>query len=109
LKRDPRKKKLDPNNITVFISLDTENLGQVDSLISINKKNVSVNMRVRDRGIIDFIKENYRELYDRMADKGYKLVDLKYRLTDEQANIMNIEEITEKIQYGNRVSIDYRL
>jgi len=46
LKRNNGRKRIDPQNATVFLSLDTENLGQVDSLISVNKKNVSLNFRL---------------------------------------------------------------
>jgi len=38
MKRNNGRKRIDPQNATVFLSLDTENLGQVDSLISVNKR-----------------------------------------------------------------------
>ena len=109
LKKDSRKKKIDAENVTVFISLDTQNLGQVDSLIGVNKKNISVNLRVEDQEIINYLKENYKELYKKLQDKGYKLVDVKYRLIDESANLLNIKNIVNKETYTGEGSIDYRL
>lgn len=109
LKRDSKKKKINPENVTMFISLNTQNIGQVESLIGINKKNVSVNMRLEDQGIINFIKENYKDLYNGLSEKGYKLVDLKYKLISEPANITNVNKIATTQLNQNRVSIDYRL
>jgi len=96
LKRNNGRKRIDPQNATVFLSLDTENLGQVDSLISVNKKNVSLNFRLEKNEIIDYIKENYIQLYEGLAKKGYKLVDIKYRLIDEKVNLLNAREVLEK-------------
>lgn len=109
LKRDPKKKKIDPENVTVFISLNTGNLGQIDSLISFNKKNISIHMRVVDKQIFDFIKEGYKDLYNRLSAKGYRLVDLKYRLMEKKANLLNVNEVAERALEGNRVTIDYKL
>lgn len=109
LKKDSKKKKIDPENVTVFISLNTQNLGQVDSLIGVNKKNISVNLRVEDQEIIDYLKENYKELYNRLHEKGYKLVDVKYRLIEEETNLLNIKDIVNKENFAGKNSIDYRL
>ncbi|MCX7921838.1 MAG: flagellar hook-length control protein FliK [Clostridia bacterium] len=109
LKRDPRKRKIDPENVTMLVSLNTENIGQVDSLIGLNKKNVSINIRVEDDGIFSFIRECHKDLYNALQEKGFKLVDLKYRLIEEQVQVTNVNEIVNKELVGSRVSIDYRL
>ncbi len=109
LKRDQKKKKIDPENVTMFISLNTGNLGKVDSLLNINKKSISINLRVENEDIIAFLKDNYKDLHKKLSEKGYKLTDIKYRLLEEEANILNIKDIVEKQSQGNRISIDYRL
>jgi len=73
LKRNNGRKRIDPQNATVFLSLDTENLGQVDSLISVNKKNVSLNFSLKKNEIIDYIKEKYIQL---MKDWPKKAINL---------------------------------
>lgn len=109
LRRDSKRKKIDPENATMYISLNTEHMGQVDSLITITKKNVSVNMRVEEQLVIDFLKENHKELYNRLQDKGYKLVDFKYRLLEGQANAVNINSVVKKEIESSRQSIDFRI
>lgn len=109
LKREAAKKRIDPQNSTLFISLNTPNLGQVDSLISVYRKNISLNMRVESDEIIGYLKENYRELYNGLAQKGYKLVDIKYRLAGEEINLLNVDEVARKEFPSKRQNIDYRI
>ena len=109
LKKDPKRRKLDPENLTMLISLNTINIGQIDSLISFNRKNISLNIRVEDKRLFDIIKEGHMELYKSLLDKGFKLVDLKYRLTDEAINISNAEVIARKEFDTGKLSFDYRV
>lgn len=109
LKRNSSKKRIDPNNATVFLSLHTQNLGQVDSLISVDRKNISLNLRLEKSEIIDFIKGNYKELYNSLLDKGYKLVDVKYRLIDEKVNILNVSEVLGKDIKTGRQAFDCKI
>lgn len=109
LKKGSRGKKIDPQNASVLVSLNTQNLGQVDSLISVNKKNISLNLRVEDQSIISFIKENYIELYNSLRAKGYKLVDAKYRLIDERINVINADRTMKKELDLSSQSIDCKI
>lgn len=108
LKRKSRGKKIDPQNTTVFVSLNTPNLGQIDSLITVYKKNISLNIRVEEQSIINLIRENHIQLYNSLLDKGYKLVDVKYRLTEE-VNLLNAESMMLKEIGSNKQSIDYKI
>lgn len=96
LKRNSARNRIDPENATVFLSLNTKNLGQVDSLITVSKKNVSLSLNLEKDEIIDFIKANYIELYEELLKKNYKLVDIKYRLIDEKVNLLNAHEVLGK-------------
>ncbi|MCR4434383.1 MAG: flagellar hook-length control protein FliK [Clostridiales bacterium] len=108
LKRDSTKKKIDPGNVTIFLSLNTHNLGRIDSLLHINKKNISINLRVEDKSIFDLLKSNYKVLYDGLEKIGYKLVDLKYKVIEEDVNILNITKIAQE-NWAGKTSIDYRI
>lgn len=109
LKRDPKRKKINPEDTTMYISLDTQNIGKVDSLINLNKKNISVNMRVEDEKVSGFLKENHKQLYNILAEIGYKLVDLKCRVVSEDANLININDIVKNETAGNRAAIDCKI
>ncbi len=109
LKRDSKRKKIDPENVTMYISLDTCNIGKVDSLLSLTKKSISVNMRVEDERVREFIKESHSELYKRLDDIGYKLVDLKCRIISEDVNLLNVNDVVNKELAGSKVSIDCKI
>jgi hypothetical protein len=108
LKRDTRRKRIDPDNVTLFISLDTKNMGKVESLIGVDRKSISINLRLTDQKVIDFIKQNYKGLYDGISERGYRLVDVKYRLIDEAVNLLNLKETVKKSN-NDRTSIDFRI
>lgn len=109
LKKGSKGKKIDPQNTSVFVSLNTPNLGQIDSLINVHKKNISLNVRVEEQAVIGFIKENYIELYNSLLGKGYKLVDVKYRLIEEDINAINAENVIMKELELKNQSIDYKI
>lgn len=109
LKRGNKKKKINPSDVTMLLSLDTANMGKVDSLIVINKKNISVNLRLTDQRIIDFFKANYKRLYEGLASKGYKLFDIKYRIISEDTNILNAERYIKKELDFNKGSVDLKV
>jgi len=110
LKNGKRGKKIDPQNTSVLISLNTPNLGQIDSLITVNKKNISINIRVEEQPIIKLIKENYIQLYNSLLEKGYKLVDVKCRLLEEEVNVINAEHTMQKeLDLNKQKKIDYKI
>jgi len=109
LKKGSKNKKIDPQNASVLVSLNTVNLGQIDSLITVNKKNISLNLKVEDQSIIKFLKENYIELYNGLLSKGYKLVDVKYRLIKEEINAVNAQRKIMKELDVTKKSIDYKI
>jgi len=107
LKRGPRSKKLDPSNMTVLISLDSNNIGRIDTLLSIDKRNISTNFRVENSDIFPILKEHHKELYNSLIEKGFRLVDFTYRLMEEPLNIVNFEAEAKKefIKSSNNIDI----
>jgi len=109
LKRGHKKRRIDPENSSILISLNTHNIGLVESLISINKKSISINMRVEDEEIIDFFKENYRHLFNSFSHKGYKLADIRYSIIKKKANVLSFAEELRNEFSETRNTIDYRI
>lgn len=107
LKKKQRKKSVKTDDINMFLSLTTTNLGQIDSLVNINKKNISLNIRAESNEFLDFIKKNHTELYNILFKKGYKLVDIKYRIIEEKVNILNVNDIEDL--NSKRQKFDYKI
>lgn len=109
LKRESKRKKINPENTTLLIALDTQNIGRIESLIAVNGKNITLNIRVENENIIEFLKENYKDLYHRMTEKGYALVDVKYRLIDRPADVLSANEVANRELDKNKGSVDIRI
>lgn len=109
MKKEKNKKRIDPRNAVVLLSLDTQNLGRVEALMDVKDKNVGINLRAEEQKVIDFMKENYRHLYSGLLEKGYKLVDVRYRLLEERVNPVNAERLAGKELKDGRMSVDLKI
>ncbi len=107
LKKGPKSKKLDPSNMTVLISLDSNNIGRIDTLLSIDKRNISTNFRLENSEVFPVLKEHHKQLYNSLIEKGFRLVDFTYRLMEEPINIVNFEAEAKKefIKSSNNIDI----
>jgi len=109
MKRKSSKKNVAKQGITLLISLNTHNLGMIDSLISLNNNNLVVNMRVENQEIIDIIKQYHTSLYNSLSNKGFKLVDLKYKLISEPVNILNANKQIVEEEKRSSKCIDVKI
>ncbi len=109
LKREGTKKKLDPENMTVFLSLDTQNLGRVDSLISVSRKSVMINFKLEDKKLSEAFSSEYNELFNSLEEIGFKLVGMNFGLIKDKINLVNAEKVIRKEIGSNRISIDYKI
>ncbi|OPX42492.1 flagellar hook-length control protein FliK [Ruminiclostridium hungatei] len=106
LKKGSKNKKLDPENMTVLISLDTDNLGRVDTLLSVSRRNISTNFRLENSEVFPLLRDNHKMLYNSLLEKGFRLVDYTYRLMDEPISIVNFETEAKKEFLKSSSSID---
>ncbi len=107
LKKGSKSKKLDPSNMTVLISLDSNNIGRIDTLLSVDKRNISTNFRLENSEVFPVLKEHHKQLYNGLLEKGFRLVDFTYRLMDEPINIVNFESEAKKefIKSSNNIDV----
>jgi len=110
LRKNTRRKKINADELTVFISLDTNNLGCVDTLLGLKGKNISINISTENAKIADFIKDNYKMLYDSLLSKGYKLVDMKCRVREKERNLLQLhKEMIEESKKNKTGRLDLRV
>lgn len=109
MKRKQGRKKIDPHNSVLLIALDTASLGHVETLIKVEKQNISLNLRAENENILGFVKENYRLLYTALLAKGYKLVDMKYKLLGNETNVVNAEKEVFREALKKEKGVDYRI
>lgn len=109
MKREPNKRRIDPHNTVMFVSLDTNNLGRIETLLDVKGNNVSINLRTELPQINNLLKENIKYLYSGLSDCGYKLVDIKYALIDSASPPMKQEQLLSKMMDTNHIKVDMRI
>lgn len=107
LKKGSKARKLDPSNLTILLSLETNNIGRIDTLLSIKEKDVSTNFRLEDSGVFNILKDSHKILYNSLLEKGYRLVDFTYKVLEDPISIVNFEEEAKKefIKTPNNIDI----
>ncbi len=109
MKRQQNKKRIDPHNSVMFISLDTNNMGRFETLIDVKQNNVTMNFRTEKQEINDFIKENIKYLYKGFSESGYKLADVRYAIIDSATPPLKLEQLLSKMMKSNHSKLDMRI
>lgn len=77
IKKNPKKKKIDPNHCSIFLSLDTEHCKTVKTLLEINRDRSSVIFKLDNEEMVSYFNEHLDELETVLKDKGYLNLQLK--------------------------------
>jgi len=90
MKRGGGRKRINPEDATLFISLNTVNLGRVDALIKTGAyKSVSLSFRLDGDDALDLMKAARPFLHTALAKKGYRLSGAEYRVSGERITAAN--------------------
>jgi len=109
MKNKNRKKRIDPGNTVLFVSLDTNRIGRIETLIYLNGKNASISLRAENEEILSFVKENINYLYKGLAGSGYKLTDVKYSVNNKASTPVQIEKLLSQLANSNYGRLDMRI
>lgn len=107
MKRRNSKRKIDPQNIVMFLSLDTANIGRIETLLDVKGKNICLSFRTENQRINDFICEKIQYLYTSLRDSGYKLSDIRYAVMDSAASPLSQDKLLTDAIGGNNGRIDF--
>lgn len=109
MKRRSGKKRFDPEQFTLFMSLKTQNLGLVETFLNASRGCVTIHFRVENSELADFVKAHRSDLYEALMKKGYRLAEMKCRVFEgEPVNLLNAEKATETV-LGMNARVDLRI
>ncbi len=109
MKRKQSRKKIDPRNTVLFVSLDTNHIGRIETLLDVKEQNVSIHLRTEHPKIRDYIKENIKYLYEGLTNCGFKLVNIQYAILDSASTPVNIEQVLSKMVDSSYSKVDMRI
>lgn len=88
-----RSRSVNPENATILIALDLTMLGHIESLISVNKKNVDITFKVEKDDLRKVISSAAGNLEKSLEARGYSLNPLKIIDIKEKFNLLELEEM----------------
>jgi len=87
-----RSKSVNPENATILVALDLDRLGHIESLITVNKKNVNITFKVQEESFKKVISKASETLKQSLEARGYSLNPLKIIDMKEKFNLLELEE-----------------
>lgn len=108
-KRKGRKGKITAQDFSLFLSLSTENIGELDIFVHVKNKNVMIKVSSEDDEFKQLIMDEYKVLYGALKDKGYNLFELGFMLEDEKLSIFNADKKEAKLSANQTAKIDIKV
>jgi len=103
------RRRIDPQDTVVFLSVDTLNLGRVEMLLELKGNGVSIDLRTGSREVNDFIKANIKGLYTSLEECGRKLSGIKYSILKEASSVTEQEKILQNAARMKHERVDLRI
>lgn len=88
-----RSKSVNPENATILVALDLDKLGHIESLITVNMKNVNITFKVGEESFKKVISKSSEALKQSLEARGYSLNPLKIIDIKEKFNLLELEEL----------------
>jgi|GEM_PF-1106617 len=109
MKRAGKKGKINSRDFTIFLSLSTDNIGDLDIFVHVKNKNVMLKIFAESVSFNQLFMNEYKSLYSALKDKGYSLFDLDFELKDEKVDIFNAEKKALALLDMNISKIDIKV
>jgi hypothetical protein len=82
-------KHIDINDVKVFITLETPNLGVVENYLYKKNNDIMVNIKVEDK-FVSLFKNNILLLKDRLKSKGYNPLNISVERLKNKNNMVGL-------------------
>ena len=106
LKKD--KRKIDPANASLFLSLDMPSIGLTEVFVKVQSKNVDCNFRMENEDLVSFLKENAQKLVQLLNSQGYKFISVNCSLIEKKTGIVEVDKNFENDK-DKKFSIDVKV
>lgn len=93
--KDERKKgkKIDSTNVKIAASISTENMGVVDTYLTVNGHNMDIDIKCNEKWL-DLLSREHEKILESLSDVGYN-VDVRFHEKVEEMNISTCGEFFE--------------
>ena len=98
-------KRIDPENASILIALNTENLGRVETLIQVNQHSLRLRVGVGDAQVGEYIQSYTQEWSDAMEAIGYRLADLRMQVSERKVTPLDAQAAATPPSTGGMLNI----
>lgn len=84
------KKKVNPNDTRIFISLDTNHMNTVQCLVEVQEKKLNIGFKLADPDALAIISRVFDSLKEALAQQGYTDVNIHGTVYQKPLNLMDI-------------------
>lgn len=102
-------RKIDPEDTSILIGLHTETMGRVESLIRVEKRNISLVFSVENEDAVPFIREHSKALYPLLREHRYTLIDTKVHKLEQATTLETAEEVLTSAVSKPHVYVDTKI
>jgi DNA polymerase III delta prime subunit len=89
-----RSKAINPENATILVALELQQLGHLESMITVNRKQVDITFKVEKEDFKKVIGSAAGLLSQSLEARGYSLKPLKLINMSEKFSLVELEELT---------------
>ena len=87
------RKKIDPDNMSILLNFDTNNMGNINIYTSVRYKRVVMKVGVKSHEDRELFQRNQKIIEGLLSDLGYELKDMDFRVEEEQNLLTMVNEI----------------
>lgn len=98
-------RKIDPQNMSVLLNMDTNNMGNINVYLGVNYKQLTLKVGVKYKEYQEMIEPQVPALKEMLSKIGYEIKEISFRV-DEDLYLMSMVEEMEEKQKGVKHSID---
>lgn len=95
MNKKKNSRKIDPNNMSILLNFDTNNMGNVNIYTGVNHKKVIMKIGVKNQSDKNFFEVNRKQIEELLTGLGYELKEMTFRVEEEQNLLTMAEEIVE--------------
>ena len=98
-------KKIDPNDMSVLLNFDTNNMGNINIYTAVNYKKVIMKVGVKNLEDKNLFENNIKKIEGLLSNLGYELKEMSFRIEEKQ-DLLTMAEEDIKINKLNKNFLD---
>ncbi|SNS48139.1 hypothetical protein SAMN05446037_101134 [Anaerovirgula multivorans] len=91
-------RKIDPNDMSILLNFDTNNMGNVNVYTNVNYKKIVLKIGVKKQVDKEIFEENTRQIQEMLKNLGYELKEMSFKVAEENHLFSMVEETTGLLQ-----------